>query len=65
MIIGKTAAQTMNKSIGDTISISNTTFKIVGIYETGNFMDDRGIVMSLNKLQNLTGDTGEVFIDPC
>ncbi len=55
----------MNKSIGDTISISNTTFKIVGIYETGNFMDDRGIVMSLNKLQNLTGDTGEVFIDPC
>jgi putative ABC transport system permease protein len=62
VIIGKTAAQSINKSIGDTISISNTTFKIVGIYETGNFMDDRGIVMSLSKLQNLTGDTGEVSL---
>lgn len=62
VIIGKTAAQSMNKTIGDTISISNTTFKIVGTYETGNFMDDRGVVMSLTKLQNLTGDTGEVSL---
>ena len=62
VIIGKTAAQSMNKTIGDTISISNQTFKIVGTYETGNFMDDRGVVMSLAKLQNLTGDTGEVSL---
>jgi len=32
----------------------------VGIYETGNFQDDGGIVMSLDKLQNLTNNTGEV-----
>ncbi len=62
VIIGKTAAQSLNKTIGDTISISNTTFKIVGTYETGNFMDDRGVVMSLTKLQNLTGDSGEVSL---
>lgn len=62
VIIGKTAAQSLNKSIGDTLTISNTTFKIVGTYETGNFMDDRGVVMSLSKLQNLTGDTGEVSL---
>ena len=62
VIIGKTASQSLNKSIGDTISISNQTFKIVGTYETGNFMDDRGVVMSLSKLQNLTGDTGEVSL---
>ena len=62
VIIGETAAQSMNKTVGDTITISNTTFKIVGIYETGNFMDDRGIVMSLNELQNLTGDNGQVSL---
>jgi putative ABC transport system permease protein len=62
VILGTTAAQSMNKTVGDTISISNTTFKIVGIYETGNFMDDRGIVMSLDELQNLTGDTGQVSL---
>jgi putative ABC transport system permease protein len=62
VIIGKNAAQSMNKTIGDTLSISNQTFKIVGLYETGNFMDDRGIVMSLSKLQNLTGDTGQISL---
>jgi len=62
VIIGKNAAQSLNKTIGDSVSISNETFKIVGLYETGNFMDDRGIVMSLSKLQNLTGDTGQVSL---
>ncbi|MEN6551411.1 MAG: ABC transporter permease [Methanobacterium sp.] len=62
VIIGKTAAQRLNKSIGDTLNISNQTFKIVGTYETGNFQDDQGVVMSLSKLQNLTGDTGEVSL---
>lgn len=62
VIIGKTAAQEMNKTVGDNISISNNTFEITGIYETGNFMDDRGIVMSLDSLQSLTNKTGEVSL---
>jgi putative ABC transport system permease protein len=62
VIIGKNAAQSLNKTTGDTISISNQTFKVVGIYETGNFMDDRGIIMSLNELQSLAGDTGQVSL---
>jgi putative ABC transport system permease protein len=62
IIIGKSAAERSNKTIGDTISISNQTFKVVGIYETGNFQDDGGIVMSLDKLQNLTNNTGKVSL---
>ena len=62
VIIGKNEAQSLNKTVGDTIIISNQTFKVVGIYETGNFMDDRGIVMSLSELQNLTGNTGQVSL---
>lgn len=62
VIIGKTASQRTNKTVGDSISISNQTFKIVGVYETGNFMDDSGIVMSLGKLQNLTNNTGQVSL---
>jgi putative ABC transport system permease protein len=34
----------------------------MGIYETGNFQDDSGIVMSLDKLQNLTNNTGQVSL---
>jgi putative ABC transport system permease protein len=62
VIIGQSEAQSLNKTVGSTISISNKTFQITGIYETGNFMDDRGIVMSLSALQNLTGDTGQVSL---
>lgn len=62
VIIGQSEAQTLNKTIGNTVTISNKTFQITGIYETGNFMDDRGIVMSLSDLQNLTGDTGQVSL---
>lgn len=62
VIIGKSAAERSGKAVGDTISISNQTFKVVGIYETGNFQDDTGIVMSLDKLQDLTNNTGEVSL---
>ncbi len=62
VIIGQNAAQSLNKTVGDSIVISNQTFKVVGIYETGNFMDDRGIVMSLSELQTLTGNSGLVSL---
>lgn len=62
VIIGQNAAQSLNKTVWDNIIISNQTFKVVGIYETGNFMDDRGIVMSLSELQNLTGNSGQVSL---
>ena len=62
VIIGEMAAQSLNKTVGDTIILSNQTFTIVGTYETGNFQDDRGIVMSLGKLQSLTGNTDMVSL---
>lgn len=62
VIIGEMAAQSLNKTVGDTIVLSNQTFTIVGTYETGNFQDDRGIVMSLGKLQSLSGNTDMVSL---
>nr|WP_319374163.1 FtsX-like permease family protein [uncultured Methanobacterium sp.] len=62
VIIGEMAAKSLNKTVGDTITLSNQTFTIVGTYETGNFQDDRGIVMSLGKLQSLTGNTDQVSL---
>jgi len=62
VIIGQTAAREMNKTVGSSVTISNKTYKVVGIYETGNFMDDRGIVMSLGSLQNITNNTGEISL---
>jgi len=54
VILGKSAAKNQNKTIGDTITISGTSFKITGIFETGSIMTDSGAYTSLSKLQSVT-----------
>lgn len=58
IILGSTAATGLNKTIGDQLTFDNQTFIVVGIYETGDFMSDRGAILSLSTLQNLTNTTG-------
>lgn len=60
IIIGKTASQTLNKGIGDTVVLFGKEFKITGIFETGSFIQDSGAYISLDNLQNLTSREGEV-----
>ncbi len=60
IIIGKTAAQNLNKTVGDTITIFNKDFKITGTFETGNFITDAGAYVSLEKLKNLTNNDNKV-----
>lgn len=60
VIIGKTASTNLNKSVGDTINLFGKDFTITGIFETGSFMTDGGIFMSLTTLQNLTSSNGTV-----
>jgi putative ABC transport system permease protein len=60
LILGTTAAQSLNKTVGSTINIFGTNFTVTGIYETGNLPTDRGAYMALNTLQNLTSNDGKV-----
>ena len=60
VIIGKNSAQNLNKTVGDTINLYGKDFKITGIYQTGNVMQDQNVFMSLNTLQNLTSNTGKI-----
>jgi len=60
IILGKTSANNLNKTVGSTINLFGTDFKITGIFETGNFIQDAGAYMSLSTLQNLTGNDEKV-----
>ena len=60
IILGKTASENLNKTIGSTIDIYGSEFKVTGIYETGNFMLDMGSFVPLSTLQNLTSNVGKV-----
>ncbi|HTX60895.1 MAG TPA: ABC transporter permease [Methanobacterium sp.] len=60
MILGKTAALSLNKTVGSTIDIFGSEFKITGIYESGNFIQDAGAFTSLTTLQNLTNNSQKI-----
>src|SRR5664280_39016 len=60
VIMGITIAQSLNKTVGDTINLYGKNFTITGTYETGNFITDAGIMMPLSTLQNLTSNQNKI-----
>ena len=53
ILLGKVAAGKLKRGVGDTLHIEETTFRIVGIFETGVAMEDAAAVMSLRDAQIL------------
>ncbi|HOU12990.1 MAG TPA: ABC transporter permease [Anaerolineae bacterium] len=60
IILGRVAATNLRKRVGQTVRIFDSTFKIVGIYETGVAFQDGGGVVTLRDAQNLFGQTRKV-----
>lgn len=60
IIMGKVAAQNLNKTVGNTINLYGTEFTVTGIYESGNIMQDNALIMPLGTLQNLTNNQGRI-----
>ena len=55
LILGRMLADDMDKEVGDTIKLYETTFRIVGIYETGAPMEDSAVVIRLRDAQAISG----------
>ena len=60
MLIGRMAAEELEKRVGDRMRILGTSFRIVGIYETGNPMEEHGGVIPLREAQALFGKRRKV-----
>jgi ABC-type lipoprotein release transport system permease subunit len=54
LIIGKMAADDLEKGVGDTFKLYETAFRIVGIYETGKPFEDGAAVILLEDAQVLS-----------
>jgi ABC-type lipoprotein release transport system permease subunit len=54
LILGRRAAQRIDKQVGETIHLTGGVFRIVGIYETGDGFEDGGAVIPLQEAQVLT-----------
>jgi ABC-type antimicrobial peptide transport system permease subunit len=54
-ILGRKAAENMDKQVGDTVRIGSAAFRVAGIYETGQSFEDGGAVITLREAQRLFG----------
>jgi len=61
ILLGKVAADSLKKSVGDTVRLEQTTFRVVGIYETGTAMEDAAGVISLRDAQILANIPHQVI----
>jgi len=55
IIIGKTVAEALKKKVGETIDLSGTRFKIVGIYTSSVSWEELGGVITLRDAQTFMG----------
>ncbi|MBI3159945.1 MAG: ABC transporter permease [Chloroflexi bacterium] len=60
IIIGRAIAEALDKEVGDTLRLTSTTYRIVGIYETGSGFEDGGGVLALEEAQVLLGRQRQV-----
>ncbi len=51
IVLGKVAAKSLKKKVGDTLQIMGASYRVTGIYETGTAMEDAAAVLSLQEAQ--------------
>ena len=60
VMLGQDLATGLNKQVGDEVDIESHRFRIVGIYEGANLLENSTAVMALAELQNLMDRPGQV-----
>jgi len=53
ILLGRAAAESFSKDVGDTLHITGGTFRVAGIYETGDGFEEGGAVIPLEEAQTL------------
>lgn len=62
ILLGKLAAGSLHKEVGDDISISGHQFRIAGLFESGSNIQDGSALMLLGRLQRLIEREGKATL---
>jgi ABC-type antimicrobial peptide transport system permease subunit len=60
--VGSAAAESLDKSIGDSFRIGDSLYEVVGIYQTGDPLEDSGTVLPLSEAQTILGKPRQVSL---
>jgi ABC-type antimicrobial peptide transport system permease subunit len=61
VLLGRKAADAMGLSVGDTLRLLDSRFRVAGIYETGLSYEDIGVVIGMREAQSLVGKPRHVM----
>jgi len=60
LVLGKLSAERLNKTVNDTIKVNDEYYDITGIFESGDANQDRGAYTTINNVQKLLDDEGNI-----
>ncbi len=62
VVLGKTAADVLQKKVGDTLQLETEELAVVGIVDGGAVVENGSVILSLPLLQEITGNQGKINI---
>ena len=62
VLLGRSASEALNKGVGDSVLLTTTSFRVIGIYETGSSFEDGAAVIQVSDAQALLGRQRQVSI---
>jgi len=62
VLLGSAAAELLKKAPGDIIYLTNSAYRVIGIYETGDAFEDSAAILRLIDAQELVGKPGQVSV---
>jgi ABC-type antimicrobial peptide transport system permease subunit len=60
LLLGSAAAESLDKSVGDIIRVGDSAFRVVGIYETGEALEEGAALLRMGDAQQLLEMQGAV-----
>ena len=62
VVLGKTAAEVLQKKVGDALQLETEELAVVGIVDGGAVVENGSVILSLPLFQQLTGNEGKINI---
>jgi len=62
VLLGYQAARNLGKKVGDTFHLDNVTYKVVGLYQTGQSLGDQGAMFPLIGMQAHQRQSGQLSL---
>ena len=62
VMLGSAAAESLKKGVGDNIRLVSSTYRVVGIYQTGDAFEDSAVLLPMREAQELLGKSRQVSL---